>query len=88
MQNTWEWRNAASICVASSLILMEQYGSQQKFHLKRMDYLRIYILFHSILLQSGRCADDDERLCALEPRLQFKMSPPPAGLDPGQRLTY
>ena len=31
-----------------------------------MDDLRLYILFNSISVISGRCLDDNERLCAME----------------------
>ena len=30
-----------------------------------MDDLRLYVLFNSIPVISGRCSDDDERLCAV-----------------------
>ena len=33
-----------------------------------MDDLRFYVLFNSISVISGRCSDDDERLCAMELR--------------------
>ena len=41
-----------------------------------------------------RWADDNERLCAMDPRLRLKKSPPRAGVEPetaisvGQRLTH
>ena len=31
-----------------------------------MDHLQFYALFNSISVISGRCADDNERLCAME----------------------
>ena len=31
-----------------------------------MDDLRFYVLFNSISVISGRCLDDNERLCAME----------------------
>ena len=31
-----------------------------------MDDLRFYVLFNSISVISGRCSDDNERLCAME----------------------
>ena len=37
-----------------------------------MDGLRLYVLFNSMSVKSGRWADDNERLCAMEPRLQFR----------------
>ena len=58
-----------------------------------MDDLRFYILFNSISVKSEWWADDNERLCAIEPCLQLKRSPPLVGLKPettrsvGQRLT-
>ena len=43
------------------------------FHLEKvdgcMDNLRFYDLFNSISVISGRWADDNEMLCAMEPRL-------------------
>ena len=32
----------------------------------RMDNLRFYVLFNSILVIPARCLDDNERLCAME----------------------
>ena len=52
-----------------------------------------YVFFNSISAISGRSAVDNERLCAMAPRLWLKRSPPQAGLIPGtarsagQRLT-
>ena len=37
-----------------------------------MDALRIYVLFNSISVISGRCSDDNERLCAVEHRLRLR----------------
>ena len=37
-----------------------------------MDDLRFYVLFNSISVLSGRWANDNELLCAMEPRLQLK----------------
>ena len=37
-----------------------------------MDDLRFYVLFNSISVISGRWADDNERLCAEESRLQLR----------------
>ena len=37
-----------------------------------MDDLRFYVLFNSISVISGRWADDNERLCAMESRLQLR----------------
>ena len=36
-----------------------------------MDVLRFYVLFNSISVISGRWADDNERLCAMEPRIDW-----------------
>ena len=44
-----------------------------------MDDLRFYVLFNSISVISGRWAGDNERLCAMEPRLRLKRSSPQAG---------
>ena len=51
-----------------------------------MDDLRFYVLFNSISVISGRWADDNERLCAIEPRLRLrrfrlKQGSNPASLD-------
>ena len=40
--------------------------------LRWMDDLRFYVLFDSISVISGRWADDNERLCAMEPRLRLR----------------
>ena len=37
-----------------------------------MDDLRFYVLFNSISVISGQWADDNERLCAMKPRLQLR----------------
>ena len=37
-----------------------------------MDELRFYVLLNSISVTSGRCLDDNERLCAMELRLRLK----------------
>ena len=37
-----------------------------------MDDLRFYVLFNSITVISGRCLDDNERLCAMELRLRMR----------------
>ena len=37
-----------------------------------MDDLRFYVLFNSISVISGRCMDDNERLCAMEVRLRLR----------------
>ena len=38
----------------------------------RMDDLRFYVLFNSISVISGQCLDDNERMCAMELRLQLR----------------
>ena len=38
----------------------------------RMDDLRFYVLSNSISVISGRCLDDNERLCAMELRLRLR----------------
>ena len=37
-----------------------------------MDDLRFYVLFNSVSVISGRCMDDNERLCAMELRLRLR----------------
>ena len=37
-----------------------------------MDDFRFYVLFNSISVISGRCSDDNERLCAMELRLRLR----------------
>ena len=37
-----------------------------------MDDLRFYVLFNSISVISGRWANGNERLCAMEPRLRLR----------------
>ena len=37
-----------------------------------MDDLRFYVLFNSISVISGRCLDDNERLCAMELHLRLR----------------
>ena len=41
-------------------------------HRWMMDDLRFYVLFNSISVISGRWADDNERLCAMGPRLRLR----------------
>ena len=36
-----------------------------------MDDLQFYVLFNSISVILGQWTDDNERLCAMEPSLQF-----------------
>ena len=45
----------------------------------RMDDLRFYVLFNSTSVISGCWVGDNERLCAMEPSLQLKRSPPSMG---------
>ena len=37
-----------------------------------MDDLRFYVLFNSISVMSGRCSDDNEKLCAMELHLRLR----------------
>ena len=59
-----------------------------------MDDLRFNVLFNSILVISGWWADNNERLCAMEPLFRLKRSSPLAGLElmtarsVGQPLTH
>ena len=56
--------------------------------------LRFYLLFNIVSVISGRWADDNERLCAIEPRSRLQRSSPQAWLEittaraVGQRLTH
>ena len=58
-----------------------------------MDDLRFYVLFNSISVILGRCADNSERLCAMATPLTVEKISPRAGIEPGtarsggQRLT-
>ena len=47
-----------------------------------MNDLRFYVLFNIISVISGRWVGDNERPCAMEPRLRFKRSWP-QGLNLG-----
>ena len=59
-----------------------------------MDNLQFYVLFKCISVIRGQWLDDNERLCATEPRLLLERFPTHAELEPGnaglvgQRLTY
>ena len=56
---------------------------------RRMDDLRLYILFNSISVISGQWEIDNERLCAMEPRLRLRRFRPERGSNSaGQRLTH
>ena len=48
-----------------------------------MDDLQFFVLFKSVSVLSEGRMDDNERLCATEPRLRLKRSSPQAGLEPG-----
>ena len=48
-----------------------------------MDYLQIYINFNSVSVISGLEGSDNERLCAMEPRLRLKCFSPPSRIEPG-----
>ena len=60
----------------------------------RMDGWMRFTLFQRYVSHIRRTIGDNERLCAMEPHLQFKRFPPQAGLETestrsaGQRLTY
>ena len=45
------------------------------------EYLCLF--YNSISVISGQWAGDNQRMCAMEPRLQMKKSSPQAGLEPG-----
>ena len=42
-----------------------------------MDELRFYVLFNNILVISGRCSDDNERLCVRQilPQVRMEFGP-------------
>ena len=46
-----------------------------------MDDLQFYVLFNSISGMSGRWADNNERVCTMEPRLRLKRPSPQARLE-------
>ena len=48
-----------------------------------MDDLQFYVLFNSISVISGQWVDDNERLCAMEPRLQLRRFRLKQGLNSG-----
>ena len=55
-----------------------------------MDDLQLYVLFNSFSVISGRWVDDNERLCAVEPRLwlgrvchDWGLNPRPLDRRPG-----
>ena len=48
-----------------------------------MYYLRFYVPLNSISVILGLWIDDNERLCAMIPRLRLNRFPPPAILEPG-----
>ena len=52
-------------------------------HAGWMDDLGFYILSNSITVISGKWAGDNERLCAMEPHLQFRRFQLKQGLHPG-----
>ena len=47
-----------------------------------MNDLLLYVLFISISVISGRWADDNEKLCAMEARLRLKRFPFERGSNP------
>ena len=48
-----------------------------------MEDLRVHVLFNSISVISGRWADDNERLCAMEPHLRLRRFRLGRGSNPG-----
>ena len=48
-----------------------------------IDDLRFYVLLNSISVISGRWADNNDRLCAMEPRLRLKRFRHKQGSNPG-----
>ena len=50
-----------------------------------MDDFRFYVLYNSISVISGQWVGNNERLCAMEPRLRLIRSQPPAGLITGEQ---
>ena len=48
-----------------------------------MDDLRFYVLFNSVSVISGRWAGDNERLCAMKPRLRLGRFRLEQGSSPG-----
>ena len=48
-----------------------------------MNDLRFYVLFNSIAVISGRWADNNERLSAMEPRLRLRRFRLERGSNPG-----
>ena len=54
------------ICISIDIIL------KCVVHDGWMDDLRFYVLSNSISVISGRCLDDNERLCAMELRLRLR----------------
>ena len=54
-----------------------------RFLIEWMDDLRFHVLFNSISVISGRWADDNERLCAMEHRLRLRIFNLERGQNPG-----
>ena len=48
-----------------------------------IDDLRFKVIFNSISVISGHWEGDNERLCAIKPRLRLERLPPRAGLELG-----
>ena len=48
-----------------------------------MDDLRFWVPFKSVSVISGMWVGDNERLCAMEPRVRLKRSSTHAGFEPG-----
>ena len=65
-------------------VLFRCYDSYSKLHWYGwMDDLRFYVLFNSVSVISGRWADDNERLCAMEPGLRLGRFGLEQGSNPG-----
>ena len=80
--------NIRDEAVASGhLFKTPQFISKYEYNMLRntrwMDDLRFYVLSNSISVISGRCYDDNEKLCAMEPRLRLERPSPRAGLESG-----
>ena len=63
-------RNFYKICRKTYIVNGHQ--NSQKEGLNKMDDLRLYVLFNSVSVISGRFMDDNERLSAMELRLRLR----------------
>ena len=48
-----------------------------------MEEMRFYVIFNSIEVISGQWTDDNEKLCAMEPRLRLGIFHPERGSNSG-----